>query len=119
MAYHDPDNWGGYRPGAGRKESWDTQFVGDKKPHSIYCSALEVDYIKFFLLQRRALSILLGYEPVAGNFYKYNGDQKSWDRDFDFLQNLNLWKLSDPEYQKSQKTEIEKILNRCLKDLKE
>lgn len=119
MAYHDPDNWGGYRPGAGRKESWDTQFVGDKKPHSIYCSALEVDYIKFFLLQRRALSILLEYEPVAGNFYKYNGDQKSWDRDFDFLQNLNLWKLSDPEYQKSQKTEIEKILNRCLKDLKE
>ena len=119
MAYHDPDNWGGYRPGAGRKESWDTQFVGDKKPHSIYCSALEVDYIKFFLLQRRVLSILLEYEPVAGNFYKYNGDQKSWDRDFDFLQNLNLWKLSDPEYQKSQKTEIEKILNRCLKDLKE
>ena len=119
MAYHfdiEDSNWGGYRPGAGRKESWDTQFIGTKKPHSIYCTSLEVDYIKFFILQKRTLTVLLEYEPVPGNPYKYNGDQKSWDRDFDFLQNLNLWKLSDPEYQKSQKAEIEKILNRCLKE---
>lgn len=116
---HYSENWGGYRLGAGRKENFDTQFVGAKKPHSIYCTDLEADYIKFFILQKRALTVLMNYEPVADNPNKYNGDQKSWDRDFDFLQNLNLWKLSDPEYQKSQKTEIEKILNRCLKDLKE
>ena len=113
---HYSENWGGFRLGAGRKESWDTQFVGEKKPHSIYCTSLEADYIKFFILQKRALTVLMNYEPVADNPNKYNGDQKSWDRDFDFLQNLNLWKLSDPEYQKSQKTEIEKILNRCLKE---
>ena len=116
---HYSENWGGYRLGAGRKENFDTQFVGAKKPHSIYCTDLEADYIKFFILQKRALTVLMNYEPIADNPNKYNGDQKSWDRDFDFLQNLNLWKLSDPEYQKSQKTEIEKILNRCLKDLKE
>ena len=114
---HYSENWGGYRLGAGRKENFDTQFVGAKKPHSIYCTGLEADYIKFFILQKRALTVLMNYEPVADNPNKYNGDQKSWDRDFDFLQNLNLWKqLSDPEYQKSQKTEIEKILNRCLKE---
>ena len=116
---HYSENWGGYRLGAGRKENFDTQFVGAKKPHSIYCTDLEADYIKFFILQKRALTVLMNYEPVADNPNKYNGDYDSWDRDFDFLQNLNLWKLSDPEYQKSQKTEIEKILNRCLKDLKE
>lgn len=112
---HYSENWGGYRLGAGRKENFDTQFVGEKKPHSIYCTSLEVDDIKFFVLQKRALTVLLNYEPVAGNPNKYNGDSASWDRDFEFLQHLNLSKLSDPEYQKSQKVEIEKILNRCLK----
>ena len=112
---HYSDNWGGSRPGSGRKESWDTQFIGEKKPHSIYCTDLEIDYIKFFILQKRALTILLNYEPVAGNKNKYNGDKNSWDNDFVFLQGMNLWELSDPEYRQSQKVEIQKILNRCLK----
>ena len=113
---HYSENWGGYRLGAGRKESWDTQFVGEKKPHSIYCTSPEVDYIKFFILQKRALTVLLEYEPGAGTPNKYNGDSASWNRDFEFLQHLNLWKLSDPNYQESQKVEIQKILNRCLKE---
>lgn len=113
---HYSENWGGYRLGAGRKESWDTQFVGEKKTHSIYCTSLEVDYIKFFILQKRALTVLLEYEPGAGTSNKYNGDSASWNRDFEFLQHLNLWKLSDPNYQESQKVEIQKILNRCLKE---
>lgn len=113
---HYSENWGGYRLGAGRKENFDTQFVGAKKPHSIYCTGLEADYIKFFLLQKRALTVLLEYEPGAGTPNKYNGDSASWNRDFEFLQHLNLWKLSDPNYQESQKVEIQKILNRCLKE---
>ena len=113
---HYSENWGGYRLGAGRKENFDTQFVGAKKPHSIYCTDLEADYIKFFILQKRALTVLMNYEPVADNPNKYNGDNTSWNRDFEFLQHLNLWKLSDPNYQESQKVEIQKILNRCLKE---
>ena len=73
-------------------------------------------YIKFFILQKRALTVLLEYEPGAGTPNKYNGDSASWNRDFEFLQHLNLWKLSDPNYQESQKVEIQKILNRCLKE---
>ena len=113
---HYSENWGGYRLGSGRKENFDTQFVGTKKPHSVYCTSLEVDFIKFFLLQKRALTVLLEYEPVPGNTCKYNGDQASWDRDFEFLQALNLWTLSDPKYRESQKLEIQKILGRCLKE---
>ena len=113
---HYSENWGGYLLGACRKESWDTQFVGEKKPHSIYCKRLEDDYIKFFILQKRALTALQKNEQGAGTPNKYNGDNASWNRDFEFLQHLNLWKLSDPNYQESQKVEIQKILNRCLKE---
>lgn len=115
MAYHDPDNWGGYRPGAGRKENFDTQFVGAKKPHSIYCTDLEADYIKFFILQKRALTVLMNYEPIEGNPNKYNGDHDSWERDYATLLMMNLFSVTIPQAREAKKEKIQKILGRCLK----
>lgn len=111
----EKNKWGGKREGAGRKENWETQFTGTKKPHSIYCTDTEIDDIKFFLLQRRAIKIFMEYEPVNGNNLKYDGDKKSWESDFEFLQNLNLWNIVDPDYRKSQKAKIDEILKKCLK----
>lgn len=118
MAYHfdiEDSNWGGYRPGSGRKENFDTQFVGPKNPHSVYCTSLEIDYIKFFLLQQRALTVLMEYEPVGDNPNKYNGDYDSWERDYKTLLMMNLFCITVPEQREAKKVKIQKILNRCLK----
>ena len=39
---HYSENWGGYRLGAGRKESWDTQFVGEKNRIQFIVQALKL-----------------------------------------------------------------------------
>ena len=57
------ENHGGWREGAGRPAEYDRELLDTpadvRKPHSIYCSALELDYLKALLPYIREYELLL------------------------------------------------------------
>jgi hypothetical protein len=63
------ENHGGYREGAGRPAGYDRELLDSpadvRKPHSIYCSDLELDYLKALLPYVRAYQLLLAQESHA------------------------------------------------------
>ena len=63
------ENHGGWREGAGRPAEYDRELLDTpadvRKPHSIYCSALELDYLKALLPYIREYELLLAQESHA------------------------------------------------------
>ena len=101
---------------AGHPKNFDTQFTGEKSPHSIYCTDKEMKLLKFVLEQKRALNILTAYEPFEGNQLKYIGTQEEWDDDYRYLQLVNLLKIdNDPDYAPLKEQEISIIVAKCVK----
>ena len=79
---HYSENWGGYRLGLAEKKVGTRNSLA-KKPHSIYCTSLEVDYIKFFYSSEKSFNRPTGVRAGAGTPNKYNGDSAR-NRDFEF-----------------------------------
>lgn len=66
------ENHGGYREGAGRPAEYDRNmldsFADVRKPHSIYCSSNELDYLKALLPYVREYELLLAQESHNGGW---------------------------------------------------
>lgn len=80
-------NWGGWREGAGRKR----KLVGwgeEMSPHSVYCSGMEIEYIRAFLPRLRKYRALLSAEPVPQNEdQSYKGTHDEWEKELEELEN--------------------------------
>ena len=85
MSWVNPDdNWGGRREGAGRKIEYEYDNDMDiRKPKSIYCSEMEMGYLKAFLPHLRRYRYLLNHEPVAGHEELYDGSYEEWAAEFE------------------------------------
>lgn len=86
IAYQRSLNWGGARPGAGRKRAH-VGYDEDMKPHSVYCSDAEMDYLKAFLKRLRQYRALLVSEPGANGPTTYEGTHEKWEKALEALEN--------------------------------
>lgn len=78
------ENHGGARDGAGRPAEYDRElldgFADLRKPHSIYCSSSELDYLKALLPYVRAYKLLLAQESHEGGWKGTKAEfEKAWD----------------------------------------
>lgn len=80
------ENWGGARPGAGRKRAH-VGYDEDMRPHSIYCSDAEMDYLKAFLQCLRRYRALLVSEPGSNGPTTYEGTHEEWAQELEALEN--------------------------------
>lgn len=78
------ENHGGGREGAGRPAEYDREILDTpadvRKPHSIYCSALELDYLKALLPYVRVYNLLLAQESHEGGWKGSKAEfEEAWE----------------------------------------
>lgn len=86
--------WGGKREGSGRKKK-DISYCEEKDPHSLYCTAGELAYLRAILTSLREFRALLAVEPIPGHDEAYPGSYEEWEKEYNRARAIDLQEVAD------------------------
>ncbi|WP_288269786.1 hypothetical protein [uncultured Dialister sp.] len=70
-------------------------YCEEKNPHSLYCTAGELAYLKDILTRVRAFRALLDVEPVPGRDESYQGIYEEWEKEYNKARAIDLQEVAD------------------------
>lgn len=86
--------WGGKRIGSGRKKKV-VPFCEKRGPHSLYCTAGELEYLRDILTRLREFRALLAVEPIPGHDEAYPGGYEEWEKEYNRARAIDLQEVAD------------------------